>query len=85
MKLETTMCYSRLLFILDSGKCLEAAISKLEMSRPDLQHEGLAGYIETKVTFYISDLQAFTNIYNAWNMLSDSAKLKYYGRAKGLG
>lgn len=85
MKLEITCSYSRLIYFLSAGEILERAITNITFNTPSFSHEGLNGYIETKVVFTIKDLAVFTNIWESWNSLTEKRKLQAYGLAKGLG
>lgn len=85
MELKVKTCYSRILWLLCSGKKLEQAIYKIDFTSPNFQHEGLAGYIETTATIHIKDLASFTHLWESYHSLTDKRKSELYGLAKGLG
>lgn len=85
MKLTGSTCYSRLLWLQCAGPLLEQAIYSIKLGSPAFNHEGTAGFIETKYEIDIKDLQIFTNIWESYYSLSDTRKSHLYGLAKGLG
>jgi hypothetical protein len=48
------------------GERYSRAIKNIFIEQPQFAHEGMAGYIETKVTFTIADLKTFSELYNEW-------------------
>ena len=86
MKLTIKTCYSRVLYLMTSGTLFSQAVASMSIDNmPNFELEGLNGYIETEITLIIKDLKIFTNIWEAYYSLSDTAKLNLYGLAKGLG
>ncbi len=85
MELKGKCCYSRLLWLMTRGELFTAAVYRLDYDAPNFEHEGLAGFIETKYTIYIRDISAFARLWDSWHALSDTRKLHLYGLAKGLG
>lgn len=63
MKLEIKMCHSRLMAMLMSPVDFQRAVHRYSATTPNIEHEGMAGYIETVVTFHIKDLELFTSLY----------------------
>lgn len=63
MIIKDKLCYSLLLEILLHPQ-FPYAVSKTEFTKPNFEHEGMAGYIETEATFHVSDLSSFSSIYN---------------------
>lgn len=78
MKLEMNTCYSRILYMLNHGKLLSAAVNKVEYTSPDLKGEGFNGYISTDVVFHITDLEKFTKLYYKWFELDQVIKDRFY-------
>lgn len=69
MLLDDVVCYSKLLWA-QSKPQFWNCVRTVKTNQPCFEHEGLAGYIETHVTFHISDLRGFAEI---WCDLSDKA------------
>jgi len=67
--------------MLSQTKEFEQAIFKYSASSPAYQYEGVAGYIETIVTFEIRDLEKFSNLYNQYNKLPNR-DIWYYNICK---
>ena len=63
MKLEIKMCHSRLMAMLMSPVDFQRAVHSYNATTPNIEHEGMDGYIETVVTFHIKDLELFTSLY----------------------
>lgn len=84
MVIEETCCYTRVLHLLSAGALLEQAIHGIQFDAPNYRHEGMAGFIETRVKIRVNNLQVFTNIWESWWSVSEQEKLKLYARAKGL-
>lgn len=51
---------------MSSGEKLEHAIYSVSCKYPNFSCEGIAGYVETEVTIEVKDLQAFTELWQAW-------------------
>lgn len=82
MKLNVTMCYSHLLWML-TNQYSQLVFNSVSFSSPDLNSEGFNGYIETKVTFEIKNLKLFSEIFDNFYTATDELKLKFYNMAKG--
>lgn len=63
MIIKDTICYSLLVEILLNPQ-FHHAVAKTEFTKPNFEHEGMAGYIETNVTFHVIDLSRFSAIYS---------------------
>lgn len=75
MKLETVMCHATLMSMLLRPEEMQHAVHSYTATAPDVQHEGFNGYIETKVTFEIKDLERFSDLYkSAYVYPSDRSK-----------
>lgn len=86
MKLLTTTCYSRILYLLTAGRLFSEAVNSLKItSSPDFKAEGFNGFIETTVEIEIKDLKKFTDIWESYFSLTDAQRTNLYGLAKGLG
>lgn len=64
MIIKDTMDYTMLLQLLQTPM-MTYAVNKVTFTKPDLEHEGFNGYIETGVEFEITDLVAFATGYDA--------------------
>lgn len=64
MKFETTMCHSHLLSMLMMPTRLQQAVTSYQSTSPDIQGEEFNGYMETKVTFTVRDLEEFTKLWH---------------------
>ena len=69
MKLEVKMRHSHLLKMLMCAKQMQNAVHSYSATSPDYNAEGVAGYIETTVTFMILDLRAFVDLYEETRIL----------------
>lgn len=78
MKLIEKMCHSHLLWMLSQPERFEQAISSYSASSPAFQFEGVAGYIETAVTFEINKLDVFTELYYAYYKVDCDRRSKWY-------
>lgn len=86
MKVEVNTCYTHILYMLCAGPIFGDAVSSFAIKEgPHYQYEGVAGYIETVVTFEVKDLRKFTDLWLSWYSLTDKKRLDLYGLAKGLG
>lgn len=63
MKIEINMCYSHLMSMLMMPEAFNKAVYKYESSSPNIEHEGMAGYMETIVIFHLKDLSAFATLF----------------------
>lgn len=69
-----------------SGPLFSDAIESMQiLEGPYHQFEGVAGYIETVVSFKIKDLSTFARLWESWYTLKDTQRTNLYGLAKGLG
>lgn len=78
MKLEVVMCHASLMSMLLRPEEMQNAVHSYSATAPDIQHEGFNGYMETKVTFEIKDLEQFSKLYkSSYTYPSDRAKWYY--------
>ena len=78
MKLETVMCHATLMSMLLRPEEMQHAVYSYTATAPDIQAEGFNGYMETKVTFEIKDLERFSSLYkSAYVFPSDRTKWYY--------
>lgn len=63
MKLTCTMCHSHLMSMLLQPEKFQRAVRKYTATGPDIQYEGIAGYMETGVEFDIASLKEFTELF----------------------
>ena len=78
MEIKETMCYSRLVFLMIQGADWEQAVSEVTYTAPQFKYEGVAGYVETKVTFKVKDLSKFVELWNRWVSLPIDKRTKFY-------
>ena len=83
MKLIVTTCYSHLLYMQMQGPLFQQAVSSVSFTSPRFDHEGLAGYIETTITFEVHDLAVFSKLYMSWYTYADRDTM--YKHALGRG
>lgn len=75
MKFTTKMCHSHLMSMLLMPQTFYMAVHRYNASPPNMDHEGMTGYMEVEVVFEIKDLQAFTNLwYHSYKLPSDRSK-----------
>lgn len=53
------------------------AVQSYEATSPDMQHEGIKGYMEVEATFVIKDLTAFGTLWQQ-SMVYPSDRTKWY-------
>lgn len=81
MKLEATMCHSHLMSMLLQPEMFYSAVTKYEATPPDMPVEGFNGYMETKVTFHLRDLDQFNKLWTkAYKFPSD--RCEWYHKVK---
>ena len=73
MIVETKMCYTQLI-VLTQLKSYCDAVRKTTFTKPEVEFEGMAGFIEVKATFEVSDLALFSTLYD----LACSGEAKIY-------
>lgn len=83
MNLEFNTCYSRVLYFMSQGEDYSNSVYNITCSRPLLEYEGVAGYIEVDVAVSIKDLVTFSKTWESWFSISDIEKQKWYMLAKG--
>ena len=84
MKLEVVMCHATLMSMLLRPEELQHAVTSYSATTPDVEHEGFNGYIETKVTFFIKDLERFTQLYNSAYVFPSERTEWYHMIKRGL-
>lgn len=81
MKFTTKMCHSQLMSMQLMPDKFHGAIHSYTATPPNMDHEGMSSYMEVEATFYIKDLQQFTNLwYNAYKYPSD--RVEWYHKIK---
>lgn len=63
MNIEVTMCYSQLMSMLLQPEEFSKAVIHFTSSSPNVEHEGMNGYMETVVKFEVKSLMDFSKIY----------------------
>lgn len=84
MKLEVVMCHSSLMSMLLRPEEFEQAVHSYTATAPDVQHEGFAGYMETKVSFEIKDLERFSKLYSSSYTYPSDRSAWYYKVKNGF-
>lgn len=64
MKLEMLMCHSHLVSMMLMPEYFAKAINRYESTAPDMCLEGVNGYMEIKVTFWLKDLREFNELWD---------------------
>lgn len=64
MNIEITMCYSQLMSMLLQPEEFSKAVTKFTSSSPNIEHEGMNGYMETVVKFEVKSLAVFSDLYD---------------------
>ena len=64
MNIEVTMCYSQLMSMLLQPEEFSKAVTKFTSSSPNIEHEGMNGYMETVVKIEVRSLANFSNLYD---------------------
>lgn len=86
MKLTTKLCHSHLMSMLLMPDKFHNAVQSYVATPPNMEHEGIIGYMEVDATFHIKDLQAFTDLwYNAYKMPSDRSEWYHKVKSQMLG
>lgn len=78
MKITEKMCHSHLLWMLINAEDFEQAIRSYSATTPAYQFEGVAGYVETTVTFDVNDLEKLTKLYSGYHKLSSETRCRMY-------
>lgn len=81
MKLEVIMCHASLMSMLLRPEEMQNAVHSYSATAPDIQNEGFNGYMETKVTFEIKDLDVFSKLYKS-SYVYPSDRTKWYYKVK---
>lgn len=78
MKIVETMCHSHLLWMLAHAERFEKAVTNYAATTPAFQYEGVAGYVETIVTFEVRELEDFTALFMEYRKLSHEHRSTIY-------
>lgn len=84
MKIEINMCYSHLMSMLMMPQTFNKAVHKYESSSPNIEHEGMAGYMETVVVFHLKDLSTFASLFDEARCYPEDRAAWYYQIRNGL-
>jgi hypothetical protein len=72
------MSYSHLMWMQTRGEAYQRAISMTSFSEPQVDSEGMTGYICVReVTFMLKDITAFAKLHNEWYNLADEHKSNF--------
>ena len=63
MKIELVTCHTVLISMLMMPEKFSRAIASYKATAPNVDHEGVIGYLEVSVEFEVRDLEAFTALY----------------------
>ena len=78
MNIEVTMCYSQLMSMLLQPEEFSKAVTKFTSSSPNIEHEGMNGYMETVVKFEVKSLADFSKLYErSYTFPTDRTKWYY--------
>lgn len=77
MNIEVTMCYSQLMSMLLQPEEFSKAIVRYTSSAPNIEHEGMNGYMETVVKFEVKNLAEFSKLYDG-SYIFPSDRAKWY-------
>ena len=81
MNLTVTMCHSHLMSMLLQPEQFQTAVRSYSATSPDVAHEGMAGYMETKVIFEINDLTTFAKLFE-FSRTYPSNRSEWYWKVK---
>jgi len=65
MKLTTEMCHTHLMSILLQPELCQRAFTRYNSTTPDVDCEGMRGYISVTVEFEIKDLEEFSKLFES--------------------
>lgn len=77
MKIQEKLCYSKLLWLLTNKDFCDAVID-ISFSKPNFEHEGMAGYIETDVEFVVNNIEKVARAYEAYSNIPIEVKTNFY-------
>lgn len=79
MKIVETTCYSRLLwFLTEIARVKIPCVQSVSFTKPNFEHEGMNGYVETTVTFEVTDILVFARIWEEYFNLPPEERTKQY-------
>lgn len=78
------MCHATLMSMLLRPEELQNAVNSYTASAPDVQNEGFTGYMETKVTFHVKDLEKFSALYKSAYVYPSDRTAWYFKVKRGL-
>lgn len=84
MKFQTLMCHSHLLSMLLMPDRFHRAVVSYQSTSPDMEHEGVSGYMEVNVTFTLRDLQEFGKLWDDSRVYPADRAEWYHGIKRGL-
>lgn len=64
MKIAVNMCHSHLMSMLLQPERFNDAVNSYSASSPQMQYEGMAGYMEVNATFEVKDLSKFSKLWD---------------------
>lgn len=79
MKIIETTCYSRLLwFLTEIARVKVPCVHSVSFTKPNFEHAGMNGYVETTVTFDVVDLAVFARVWDEYFIMPPEARAKQY-------
>lgn len=81
MKLNVKMCHSHLMSMLLQPEDFNNCVNSYTATSPEMQYEGMAGYMEVNATFDIKDLSRFAKLWDA-SYSYPSNRSKWYHTVK---
>lgn len=83
MQLTDKMCYSKLLWMQQQPNWYRA-VHKVTYKAPQVEYEGMAGYVETEVTIDVREISELVSIMNSWYSLTVGERSFFYNLARGI-
>lgn len=80
MRLIVTTCYSHIVYMQQQPGLWVKAIKGMTLGTPGFEYEGMAGYIETKVEFEISDISLFAKLWMSWYSEDVNTRVDLYNK-----
>jgi hypothetical protein len=63
INVQVVTCHSTLLRLLLNPEALRDAVASYSATSPNMEHEGMNGYMETVVDFKVKNLMSFSKLY----------------------
>ena len=83
MILKDKICYSKLLWMQQQPDGYQA-VHKVTYTSPNVEHEGMLGYVETEVTIDVKELSKLVSIMDRWHTLTVADRSYFYNLVRGI-